>query len=724
MNLITVIPLSRAKVAPTLSYFTAADAPVGAVVSVPLRSKSIHAIIIESRPVEDLKAEIKSAPYEIRKLVKIKANAFFPSSFMEAARTLADYYATNIGNIVNAVVSDAILENANKIPPPLPMQASFISGTPSPDETYAVQGDDNDRISAWRSLIRQEFARKRSLAFYAPTVEDAARLFASLEKGIEGYIFLLHSGLTAKKIVTTWKAAADTNHPIVIVATSSFSLLPRADIETVVIERENARGWISQRAPYIDSRHALETVNRRARRTVYLADCLLCTETLYRVEEKEIASGTPFKWRSISNAKDELVDMKEEARSLELGARRKEIRDKRDDSDADDSNENDSKAEKTGFRILSDELAKMIARVRDESSHLFILTSRRGTAPITVCNDCETIVTCRQCSAPVVLHVPSAPLSNRSGSPANEADLSSRRRAGERQCLPMPREAGSRETLLSPRAAPVERSIENELDGRALTPKNFYMCHKCGERRPADEVCVNCGGWRLTTLGIGIDRVREEILERFPGTAIFKIDADTTRTEAQVSEALTKFKGKPGSILLGTEMALPHISEPIDHIAVASLDSLFALPDYRIEERVMYALVRLRSLAARSILVQTRRAEERVFEFGLKGNLSDFHRSVLDGRKRFGYPPFSTLIKITLEGKKDEIAKNMGEIQALLAPQEVDVFPAFTATVRGLSVIHGLCKIDPHHWPDTELADKLRRLPPSVSMKVDPESLL
>jgi len=250
------------------------------------------------------------------------------------------------------------------------------------------------------------------------------------------------------------------------------------------------------------------------------------------------------------------------------------------------------------------------------------------------------------------------------------------------------------------------------------------MCHKCGERRPADETCANCGGWRLAPLGVGIDRVKEEILERFPGTAVFKIDADTTRTEAQISEALNKFKGKPGSILLGTEMALPHISEPIDHIAVASLDSLFALPDYRIEERVMYALVRLRSLAARSIMVQTRRIEERVFEYGLKGNLSDFHRSVLDGRKRFGYPPFSVLVKITLEGKKEEIAKNMGEIQALLAPVDVDVFPAFTATVRGLSVIHGLCKIDPHHWPDTELTDKLRRLPPSVSVKVNPESLL
>ena len=96
----------------------------------------------------------------------------------------------------------------------------------------------------------------------------------------------------------------------------------------------------------------------------------------------------------------------------------------------------------------------------------------------------------------------------------------------------------------------------------------------------------------------------------------------------------------------------------------------------------------------------------------------------MDGRKRFGYPPFSLLIKITLEGKKDVIARNMGEIQSHLAPQEVDVFPAFTATVRGSSIIHGLAKLDPRHWPESELVGKLRALPPSVSVKVNPESLL
>lgn len=250
------------------------------------------------------------------------------------------------------------------------------------------------------------------------------------------------------------------------------------------------------------------------------------------------------------------------------------------------------------------------------------------------------------------------------------------------------------------------------------------MCHRCGERRSADEKCVLCDSWRLTPLGIGIDKVYEDIKYKFPDIDVFKIDADSTKTDTQIATTLENFRSKPGSILLGTEMTLVHLDEKIDHIAVASLDSLFALPDFRIQEKIMHTLIRLRSLANRSFLVQTRKAEEKVFEYGLKGNLSDFYRATLEDRKQFSYPPYSTLIKITIEGKKDVIAARMAEVQRLLEPREIDVFPAFTATVRGNSIIHGLLKLPQGGWPNTDLLDRLRQLPPDVKVKVDPESLL
>lgn len=635
MNIITVVPITRQKVPATLTYFTTKEVPVGAVATIPIRSKSVLAIVTDTRTAEDLKTEIRNAPYEIKKLGKIRAGSFFTAGFIESCRELADFYATSMGSLMSSILSETILENSHRIAPPLPVQPSMLDTAPNPHETYAVQGDEGDRMSSWRSLIRQQFARKKSVAIYAPTVEDVRQVYAALEKGIEGYIFLLHGSLTKKKTLDTWEKIASTRHPVVVVTTPVFSVLPRGDVETVVIERENGRGWMSMRAPFIDHRKVIETIGRKDRKSVYISDTLLRVETLHRVEEHEISSGNPFKWRSISTATDALVDMTQKPDAL-----------------------------KDSFRILSPELEELIGKNHEENTHIFIITGRRGLATLTVCDDCETIVSCDNCGTPLVLHASKA------------------------------------------------------------TGSNFYMCHSCGTRTTAVDACKNCGGHRLSPLGIGAERVKQEIKTKLPEIEVFQVDADTTTTEKQIADAIERWREKPGSVLVGTETALHHIGGTVDHSAVASLDSLFALPDFRIEERLMYILLKLRALSTRSLLVQTRRSAEKIFEYGLKGNLSDFYRGVLAERKRFDYPPFSLLIKITLEGKKDRIAKEMGELQAHLLPHEIEVFPTFTATNKGTSLIHGLIKIPARNWPDTELINKLRQLPGEVSIKVNPESLL
>ena len=639
--------------------------PVGAIVTVPLRSKTISAIVSDSRAVADVKAEVKSAPYETRKLGAVKAIAFFPPSFIQACRTLAIHYATNTGVIIDALIPDILLENSHKITPPTSSSTTsmFPVSPPAaiPNEIYVVQGDDDDRVSTWRSLIRQEFARKKSIIFHTPTIEDAKNLFKLLEKGIEGYIFILHNKLAKKDIIDTWQTVAKTDHAVAIITAGIFPLLPRTDISTVVIERENGRGWISPKTPYIDLRKAFELINKfETGKNIYLADNLLRTETLNRLDKNEVSQGSPFKWRSISTAEDVLINMVPE-RTLELGERRRE---KVENTESESHTPNPLLLTPNSFHVLSPELEKLIERNRDESSQLFIYTVRRGLATMTVCNDCEAIVTCAACKSPVVLHA-------------------------------------SKET------------------GR-----NFFMCHVCGSRRSADEVCVHCGGWRLTPLGIGLDRIEQEISAKYPDIELFKIDAEITRTDKQITDILEKFRSKPGSILIGTEMASLHLHETVEHCAVVSLDSLFALPDFRIPEKIMYTLIHLRSLASRTILVQTRRIEEKVFSYALKGNLSDFHRETIGERRQFGYPPFMTLIKISIEGKKDKIATEIAEIQKNIEPYEIDIFPAFTGASRGNSIIHGLLKILPENWPDMELVSKLQALPPHVSVKVDPESLL
>ncbi|MDP3962404.1 MAG: hypothetical protein Q8Q03_00850, partial [bacterium] len=552
---------------------------------------------------------------------------FFQQSFIQTAQASSEYYASSIGSILDIIVPDYILKNTAKLKTVKNAQIQK-----NLHEKYAVQGDDEERYGTWKSLIRQEFARKRSVIFLFPTIEEAEYAFTLLEKGVEEYAFILHGSVPLKKIVETWNNIMKEPHPVVVITTGGFLSLPRGDVETIVVERESSRHYKIPRRPFLDIRQIAETLAEKKGIKIFFADNFLRLETLWRQGEGEVMDASPFKFRSLSTAKDFLADMRPNKTSLAQP--------------------------RQGFKIFSEETERLVNRTRDESEHMMILATRRGTAPSTVCGDCQNIVTCSSCSAPVVLH------------------------------------------------------------------SNFFLCHHCGERRSTEEYCKVCGSWKLGAIGIGIDLVEKKIKDKFPEISLFRIDSDTVNSDKTAHSIIQRYRAKPGSILLGTEMMLQYVHEKVENSAIISLDSLFSLPDFRIQEKILSILIRMRAMTARDFVVQTRKADEKVFEYGLKGNMSDFYRISMDERKKFNYPPFTVLVKLTLEGKKEVIVKEMEQAQTILEPYEAEIFPAFTHTIKGNFVLHGLIRLPKDKWVDASLVEKLRSLPPNVTVRVDPETLL
>ena len=224
-------------------------------------------------------------------------------------------------------------------------------------------------------------------------------------------------------------------------------------------------------------------------------------------------------------------------------------------------------------------------------------------------------------------------------------------------------------------------------------------------------------------LGIGIQGLEKELQEKFPDAPLFKIDSDTTPTDKKVQAVMKKYMSTPGAILIGTEMMVPYL-EPIEHVAVVSVDALFSLPDFRMHERLLYTLLHLRQVAQKTFILQTRAIEDRIFDYALKSNILDFYRDEINERKIFNYPPFTTLIKISLRGKKEMVQNEMENIRDFLKPFELAIFPAFVKNADGLFSMHGVIKIARRKWVDDELSMKLRSLPPQFTVAIDPESLL
>ena len=328
--------------------------------------------------------------------------------------------------------------------------------------------------------------------------------------------------------------------------------------------------------------------------------------------------------------------------------------------------------ENTGKRelvIASKELRALLENAREKSERVFLLAARKGLSPITSCGDCGTLIRCPECDTPLVIHK---------------------------------KESGG-------------------------TAKHIFICHACGLTRTpednANETCPHCGSWRLQGVGIGIDRIEEEISALFPNTPLFVLDGDRAKTRTQAKKIITQFEKSAGGVLVATPMAIP-LLDSVEHTVIISIDSLFAIPDIRMSERIFAIVLALREKTTETLLIQTRADDTTIFEQALSGDLAGFTENELALRKAFSYPPYGTIIKITLRGKRADVAPEMENLKTFLA----DYSPIMSGTMarepKNIFRMHMILKLTNGLWPDKNLLAKLRALPPQFIIEVNPDHLL
>ncbi len=639
MRIVTVIPIGRGIGKDTLTYFTNKDAPLGSIVSIPLRKKIAYGLVIENKNAETLKTELKSLSYSIKKIEGIETRKFISNAFIRGAQKIADYNAGSVGSVLSSLIPSVVLEESAE----LPFEEKEISKGVF-FETLLLQSDDPERYATYRSLIREEFAKGRSVFFCLPTTEDLLNARVILEKGIENYTHVLHSGFSKKEIVSTWKKIVNETHPTLIIATGSFLSLPKNDLGTIVLEKESSRAYKMQTRPYLDIRSSVEILAKEMNVRLVLGDMLLRSETLW--EEKNpsktrpYAELAPLKFRSLTSAICEIEHMK-----LPQDMKKKE------------------------FTLFSKKLKEILSQTIENNEQTFLFCGRKGLYPVTVCSDCGTVVVCKNCNAPVVLY--------------------------------------SKNGIL-------------KTGGKG----NLFVCNHCGERREADELCIHCKGWRLNPLGIGVERVAQEIETMLPKAKIFIMDKEHVKTHKQAVKTREEFYNTPGSIMIGTEMALTYLNQKVENCAVVSLDSYFSIPDYQINEKIFHILLEMRNITEKHFLIQTRQPDTKIFELAAKGNLIDFYRDEIKERKEIGYPPFATYIKISIEGEKVPVKKEMQEISQFMKPYELSIFDAFNPSNSGKHLVHALISLPKGEWVDMILLEKLRMIQPHCSVRVDPATLL
>jgi primosomal protein N' (replication factor Y) len=242
--------------------------------------------------------------------------------------------------------------------------------------------------------------------------------------------------------------------------------------------------------------------------------------------------------------------------------------------------------------------------------------------------------------------------------------------------------------------------------------------------RHARERCKECHSWRLEAFGIGTELVEREINKGLPDRKTFVLSSDTAKTHKQTKTLIEAFYATPGSILIGTELAIPYLHTALPLTAVVSLDSLLSLPSWNMYERITSTLTRIREATELECIVQTRRPEADVLRMALEGNFSSLYKNELRTRKQLGYPPYTTIIKITATGTETHVTDRIAKAQETLIPYELVPYPRVLRAPKGKYTLHGFVRIKRETWPDMELIARIKTLPSDLSVEVDPDSIL
>lgn len=648
MFIVECLPFSRGLNAESLSYFYSTYLEPGSLVKVTIRGKSVSALVINSKDAVESKSEIKSASFQLKKVTSSSGKPFLEKDFLKAVNETAVYFATTPGAILSHLIPSFVLENP-KIIASIKKTEDTKKEQNKP-EVLVLQASNEERFDNYRSLIREEFAKKKSIFLCLPQNEDIKQIKEKLGRGIESYVTLFHKDMTKKELKEEWEKACSMTHPILIVGTARWLLIPRSDLGTIIIDKENESGWKTIARPFIDLRFFAELYAKKKNIRCIIGDSFLRIETLYRHKQQEISQLESIKWRLTSDVKTYLIDLKEL-----------------------------TKKEKD-FRIVSKDLLELIKETTSKGAHMFIFAARKGLSPITICRDCGEQVKCSNCSSAMILY--------------------------------------------------------KTKDG------GLFRCPQCGETRDASEVCQKCSSWKLAAYGVGIDRVSEEIRQYLPDVNLFEINKDIAETGGKAMKIMESFYDKRGAVLLGTEIAFAYLSKKVSASAIASLDSLFFIPDYKIREKIFRLILQTKNIAKDSFLIQTRNPEDPTVELAISGNLLEFYTRETEDRKVLEYPPYGIFIKVTARGTKNFVTKETENLKKLFAkidqkndPNDEENYgnpKDYKITFFGSSqekkgeqaAVNAVVKLPRSSWPHQQILSVLKSLPPHFEIKVDPDNLL
>jgi len=201
--------------------------------------------------------------------------------------------------------------------------------------------------------------------------------------------------------------------------------------------------------------------------------------------------------------------------------------------------------------------------------------------------------------------------------------------------------------------------------------ENHLACHYCGYHSRPQAICPACGREGLRAYGFGTERLEAALTGLYPSLRAARMDRDNIRQKGHTVELLRKFDRREIDVLVGTQMVTKGYDFPhVTLVGVIGADFSLDFPDFRAGERTFQILSQVSGRAGRGedsgrVMIQTFYPEHYAVKAARDHDYATFFQKEIELREQLGYPPFSYLACLRLQGnqkmKTEEMARRAVE---------------------------------------------------------------
>ena len=639
MYIIEIIPLITLppQVPQLLSYFFNRSLLKGAIVEVLINNRKIQAVVIGSTPLEEQKANLKKSSFQLKKISSvISEEPKISEAQFKTALWLSKNYFTPLGLCLKTVLPPFFFKNNYEL------QVASYEFKNNPQSAIRnpliLLSRAKDIIKNIEPEIKSVLDKKRQVLLIVSEISTAEYFYDYFAGYYETAI--IHSRISSKKYQTHWSKISSGDIEIII-GTRLALFTPFNDLGLIVMEDYSNIAYKSDMSP----KYNTEDLARQAS-NIYSCPLIFVSQVPDIKNYLLIKSGSEnfLNKKASIKTKVKILDIVQEIKS-------------------------------GNFSLFSRDLTDKIISYADDNKKTLIFSSRKGYGGLLMCENCNLIFKCPQCSVPLKVYK-----------------------------LPLP-------TLI---------------------------CHRCSNNQKIPEFCPNCQSYKLKSAGsAGSQKLEEQVRHILEKTQrkkdIFIFDLSVVKNTKTEKEMIKKMEESKSYICIATQLLFSYrYTLKFDLIGVPNLNSLTALPDFRSEEGLFCQFEKMLDFDPEELIIQTFNPDDRIIKWLKENNHQDFYETDMEIRKLLWYPPFARLIKLSFK----HLDRNRAEREVRILAEKLKMAilqrkldrtvkmlgpsPAFVEKEHGAYVYNIILKIVPEQKPE----EILRFVPSNWNIDVDPRSIL